>query len=179
MVFKPPRFDRTFVDDPNMGWPYLAPIDLVMFRPLRSRFILKDVKNPERFFAKEGFLLITRSGSIGRIVYATKSLERYFITDDIIRVVCREDGLVLPGYLYAYLWSWAGNALLTRDEYGMTVRHIEPEHVREIPVPIPPKDVQQKIHGLVVEAWRLREEANRLEDEAVRRLLRELRTTTA
>ena len=177
-VFHLPRFDRTFVDDERLGWPYLAPMDIVMYRPLRRRFILRDVKNPERFFVKEGWLLITCSGSVGRVVYATKSLERYFITHDIIRVVCREDGLVLPGYLYAYLWSWAGNALLTRDEYGMTVRHIEPEHVREIPVPIPPKDVQQKIHGLVVEAWRLREQANELEDKAVKLLLDELYNRT-
>ena len=164
-VFHLPRFKRTFVEDERMGWPYLAPIDLVMVRPIRRRFILRDVKEPERFFVKKGWLLITCSGAVGRVIYVTKRLEEYFITHDIIRVICGSK--VLPGYLCAYLSSWIGNVLLTKDEYGMAVRHIEPEHVREIPVPILPSDVQWEIHEMIVRAWEMRDKAIELEDKAV------------
>ena len=51
----------------------------------------------------------------------------------------------------------------------MAVRHIEPEHVRKLPVPLLPEHVQRKIHGKIVRAWKLREKANKLE-EAVKHL---------
>jgi len=174
-VFHLPRFDRTFTDEEDKGFPYLSPTDLVMFKPLRKRFILKDIKRPERFFVKEGWLLLTCSGAIGRAIYVTKSLEKYFITHDIIRIVPKSKGEVLSGFLYAYLWSWIGNALLTKDQYGMTVKHIEPEHVRQLLVPILPKNIQRKIHEKIIKAWQLREEANRLEEQAINELLKFLK----
>ena len=171
-VFNLGRFRRIWVDDPEHGWPYLSPTELLYFKQLRKRFISKKTRNAEKFFVKEGWIVLTCSGTVGRPVYVTKPLTEFFLTHDLIRIVPREPnrGGVLPGYLYAYLSSDVGKALVTRHEYGMTVPHVEPHHVREVPVPILPIELQESIHTKIVEAWRLRTRANELEDEAIREL---------
>jgi len=57
--------------------------------------------------------------------------------------------------------------LLTQNQYGAVIQHIEPEHIANIPVPIFPETKQQEIHNLIVESANLRVEANRLLEEAV------------
>ena len=64
------------------------------------------------------------------------------MTHDLIRIVLSDDAF--SGYLYAYPSTWIGKTLLTKDQYGMTVAHIEPPHVKSIPVPKLPSDIQKK-----------------------------------
>ncbi len=47
------------------------------------------------------------------------------------------------------------------------MKHIEPHHLTDLPVPIFPKELQERIHNLITEAARLREDADRLLREAI------------
>ena len=83
-----------------------------------------------------GDILITRSGSIGRIAYVTKDLARnYIISDDLIRVRVKNSDL--RAYLLVYLKSKTAKNLMLRDEYGSVQQHLQPRHIQNMPIPIP------------------------------------------
>ena len=166
-IFNKPRFKRIRVESEDYGYPYMSPTDLFYFKPLRSRFVSKKkhANMAEEFFAQEGWILLTCSGTIGRPILVTKSLTPYFYTHDLIRIVPKQD--VLVGYIYAYLCSWIGQALMKKDEYGLTVDHIEPHHIKPLPVPLLPNDVQERIHQKVMKAYEYREQFLSMESSAI------------
>jgi type I restriction enzyme S subunit len=167
-IFYPSRFRRVWVKSPEHGYPYLSPNELLYFKPLRVRFISKRTKDAPNFFAQQGWILLTRSGIIGVPIYVTEPLTKYFLSDDLIRIVPREG--IPPGYLYAYFSTSIAKALIRGQEYGMTVMHIEPEHVKPLPVPRLPHEMERRIHDKIVMAWQRRAEANELEEEAIQEL---------
>ena len=50
--------------------------------------------------------------------------------------------------------------LLLGRGYGAIIRHLEPQHIARIPVPLAPDDVQEEAHRLVTEAAEMRTEAS-------------------
>ncbi|MEM1552967.1 MAG: hypothetical protein QXH03_09925 [Candidatus Bathyarchaeia archaeon] len=162
-LFWPSRFKRIYTSDPNEGYPFLQASEALMFRPLAERWLARSkAPNAKDYFAKEGWILVTRSGTVGRCVLVGKRLAQFFLSEDLIRIVP-----TLPaGYLYAFLSSWIGQALIVKEQYGMTVTHLEPQHLARLPVPLLPDDEQQRIHEQIMQAYRLRDEANDLLDQA-------------
>jgi type I restriction enzyme, S subunit len=78
--------------------------------------------------------------------------------------------VLTEGYLYAYLSSRIGKALVSKDHYGGVVDHIEAHHVKEIPVHDIGADRMVRINEKIVKVWKPREEALELENEAIRDL---------
>lgn len=165
-IFVLDRFRRVYARDKESGWPYLSASEALDFRPTSDRYIAKDhaPKLAHLHFAKPGWLLVTASGTVGRMVVVTERLSKYFLTHDLIRIVPNESPY--GGYLYAYLLSTIGQALIGKDQYGSAIKHLEPHHLASIPVPLLPEDIQAEIHAEVMRAYALRDEANALLDEA-------------
>lgn len=109
--------------------------------------------------------MVSCSGTLGNVVYANDTFHNRLATHDLIRVVPNNKDIP-EGYLFAYLSSKYGYTLLTQSGFGGVVKHINPEHIRNIPIPIFPNEKQQEIHDLVIEATNLKVEANRLFEEA-------------
>lgn len=85
---------------------------------------------------KEGDILITRSGTIGKVTYATKNLaKKYIVSDDLVRIRVQEEEL--RAYLLAYLTSETALSLMLRDEYGSVQQHLQPRHIQEMLIPVP------------------------------------------
>jgi len=168
------RFRRVYATNRESGWPYLSASEVFAFRPASERWLAKDhaPRRADDHFAKSGWILISASGTVGRVVLATKRLEKFFLTHDLIRIVPSQSPPV--GYLYAYLSSWIGQALMTKDQYGAAIKHLEPHHLAGIPVPLLPEDEQQAIHKEIIRAYSLRDEAKSLLDEADEMLHKEL-----
>ncbi len=168
------RFRRIYATDKDAGWPYLSASETLTFRPQSDRLIAKDhaPKEAEWHFARRGWLLVSCSGSVGRITLATKRLEPYFLTHDLARLIPNQSPLA--GYLYAFLASWMGQALLSKDQYGSAIKHLETHHIAGIPIPLLPETEQRAIHDKILRAYELRDEANELLDEANQRLHQEL-----
>lgn len=165
-IFHRPRFKRLYTNK-RMGLPFLMPTDVFMF-PLKPR---KFVINPPKGLrVKKGWILLTCSGSVGRNIIATKQISECVLSHDIIRIVPKEN---LTGYLYAYLNTWIGQAYLTKDQYGATVKHIEPEHVANIPIPRIP-EIEGEIHKKIMKAHEMIEKAQELLREAERMIYTEL-----
>ncbi|HID07497.1 MAG TPA: restriction endonuclease subunit S [Armatimonadetes bacterium] len=168
------RFRRVYATNIEAGWPYLSASEVFEFRPTSDRWLAKDhaPRRADDHFARTGWILISASGTVGRTVLATKRLEKFFLTHDLLRVVPGQSPPV--GYLYAYLSSWIGQALISKDQYGSAIKHLEPHHLAGVPVPLLPGDEQQAIHDEIMRAYALRDEANGLLDEADEMLHKEL-----
>lgn len=160
-------FTRIFVKDEEHGIPYITASDMTKASVNSGKFISKkQAEKLKRLMLDSGWILISCSGTLGNVVYTNDLFKNTFATHDLIRLV-PNDKKLLSGFLYAYLASKFGYILLTQSGFGGVVKHINPEHVANIPVPIFPESKQQEIHNLIVESANLRVEANRLLEEAV------------
>lgn len=163
-VYKPPRFKRVYTTDSDKGRPYLNATEAFNLQARSDRMLLTSGLSvqADRFFAKAGNILVTRSGTVGRCRLVTDRLRPFFLSDDLLHVVP-----VLPsGYLYAFLNTRMGQILMARDKYGGTIKHLEPSHLRGLPVPLLPQDVQRTIDEQIAGVYGLRDEANGLLDKA-------------
>jgi type I restriction enzyme S subunit len=155
-----------FYDD---GEKYLTQSEVEFFLPrARKKVNINKIENPDKWKVKRGYLLVSQSGTVGRITMATKYLEQFIISPNPIRIVVDEN---IRGYIYAFLTSWFGQALIKSPQYGITVKHILPHHVANIPIPRIP-DLEEKINKKILEAHKLREEAQELLLKAEERLER-------
>ena len=90
----------------------------------------------EMLKVQEGDILISRSGTIGKVTYATKDLaENYIVSDDLVRIRVRDDNL--RAYLIAYFTSSTALSLMLLDEYGSVQQHLQPRHIQEMLIPVP------------------------------------------
>jgi type I restriction enzyme M protein len=109
-----------------------------------------------------GWILIVDSGTagklLGRVGMTTAKHEGSIGNNNLIRVIV--DDPVRQAYVFQFLRSDLGQALLLRNVYGTNQDHIEPDDVKNIPIPVPRDQMQlAKISTAVAEAMRLREEA--------------------
>jgi type I restriction enzyme, S subunit len=167
-LFNRPRFKRNYVPV-SRGLPFLPPKEVFVF-PLKIR---KGIINPpDGLTVEKNWILITCSGTVGRCIISTSAIANCILSHDLIRLIPKTDSNY--GYLYIYLNSWLGQAFLTKNQYGATVKHIEPHHVSEIPIPLVP-DLEREIHEKVLELQCLREDAQSLFLQAEELLYSELK----
>lgn len=165
-IFKGNIFKRVYVDNETNGFPFLTASDMMTAELKAGKYISKKYSDVEHLRLKKGWILISRSGTLGNTVYTNEDFEQFIGTDDLIRIE-PDDSIILSGFLYAYLSSKYGYGLLTQSGYGGVIQHIEPHHIESISVPVFPEDKQQLIHQLIVEASELRVEANKLLSKAI------------
>lgn len=165
-VFLGNIFTRVFVKDAEHGIPYIAASDMTKASIDSGKFISKNqAKKLKRLMLDSGWILISCSGTLGNVVYTNDLFKNTFATHDLIRLI-PDDKKMPSGFLYAYLASKYGYTLLTQSGFGGVVKHINPDHVANIPIPLFPESKQKEIHNLIVESANLRVEANRLLEEA-------------
>ena len=156
------RFKRTYVEE-KVGIPFILPSQITEIYPKANKFISPTTNvDIESTRVEKGQVLLTRSGTIGVVSYVSKTLENQSLSDDVIRIKTTEHS----GYVYAYLKSKVGNLLISTNNYGAVIQHIEPEHLNYIPIPNPPPILKQEIHDLIEESFKLRDESNELMDAA-------------
>lgn len=164
-LFHAGRETRQWVEDPSVGVRFLGSTDILSADlqglPLLARSQVE--KNP-RLRIHEGWTLITRTGTIGRMAYCRADMDGLACSEHVMRVV-PDSSQVLPGYLYAYLASRYGVPLVAGGTYGSIIQSIEPQHVAELPVPRLGK-LEQRAHDLVVGAAKLRTESSDLLERA-------------
>jgi len=158
------RFARTFVEK-GFGIPYLAGKDIMKIRPIDVAYLSSsETYGLEDYKMQTGWILMTCSGTLGRTCFVHKNFENWVGTHDLIRIVCKKN--FDSGYLYAFLSSDYGYNQVMRYKHGAVIDHLTPEQVEEIFIPLPSEKQQKQIGDLVRQAYDLRAEAIRLEDEA-------------
>lgn len=171
-IFTPPPLKRYFTDK-DKGTPYLMPSELFLFKPSPNKYVLKNkIPNVQRWYIRKGWLLITQSGLPGLPLIATKDLESYVISQNLIRMIPSQNQLT--GYIYAFLSSWIGQSLVTKDQYGITVEHIVPKQIAKVTIPQLPEGTQKRIHVNIMKTYELRERGREYLVQAEELLLHQL-----
>src|SRR6266567_6780003 len=163
-IFYGARFARNYIRDPERGVPFLSSSDMLLADIQGVPFLSLENTPPilmKNLVIRAGWTLISRSGTIGRTVFVRGEMEGMTASEDIIRVV-PENPTVRPGYLFAFLTSVHAQAMIKQKTYGNVIQHIEPQHIADLPVPLPDEAKQQYIHNLVVNAGQARTEASML-----------------
>ena len=133
-VRQPPRLTGTVVSR-EFGMPYLAATQIFDMRPAARRYLAIDkIPDASALAVSRGMILVTRSRTVGRATLAHAGHENVIISDDLLRVEPRRE----PhwGWLYAYLRSPQGRAMMAVAKYGHMIKHLDPGHLNSLPIPL-------------------------------------------
>ena len=93
-------------------------------------------KTAKDFEIREGWLLTTRSGTLGDTVYALPCIDKYSVSEDAIRIVLNKNSEISNKYLFAFLKSNIGKNSLLSGSYGSVILHLNEDYVGDIKVPV-------------------------------------------
>lgn len=164
-VFMPPRQSRDYIEDPEFGVPFLQGGHITSFRPVGIKIISRDWGNFGRFVIKAGWLLITRSGTIGSVAICPDEWDGWAASEHVFRIVPNAE-ICPPGYLYCCLVSDIVQMQLSAQAYGGQVDELTEDHVRNLQIPILDKVTIEKINRNVLQAVKARSKAAKLLDGA-------------
>lgn len=166
------RFKRIWLEKSDL--PIYQPSSIVDIKPIPDGYISKLTQtNVEKLKVHKGQILLTCSGTIGKATYVSETLDNKIFSHDLLRINCNEPSDA--GYIYTYLISKLGNKILLTNSYGAVITHIESEHLSTVPIPNPPNGIKSKINDLIVKSFALRDESNKLIDDATKLLINELK----
>lgn len=175
-IFNGPQFTRNYVDSAAHGIRFmtgssmqladLSDIPLLSSQDAHSRKLRHLELNA-------GMTLISCSGTIGKTVYARSEMAGIWASQDILKVQ-PDETKIHAGYLFAYLSSHFGVPLLVAGTYGGIIQHLEPEHIRSLPVPRLGQKIEKRIHDLIESAARSRDMASLNKAKAKESFLGEL-----
>lgn len=144
-IYKGERFKREDLETEATTGPdivrYYTPSALLQDRPESLKFYdLSKAEEQrrasiERHRLKRLELLVTRSGSIGRVMLTRSDHADHVGSDDLIHVDI--DDVSLRLYVFLFLKSDLGQKQMRKNEYGTIQQHLEPAHMRELLVPLP------------------------------------------
>ena len=168
-IILPGRFKRVYVEEGD-GVPFIGGKQIFELDPNNKKY-LSLTQHEDRIKGeltlRENMILITCSGTIGKVTIVPKHWEGWTANQHIIRVVPSNGEIT--GYLHAWLSSDYAYPLITRYVHGAVIDEINDTQVSEIVVPLlRDENVQREINDTVLEANRKRIEAYNLEQEALK-----------
>ena len=145
-ISRPDIFKRYYV---KKGVTFLGGADIFLATPdSEKRLSSKKTANIEALMIKEGTILLPRSGTIGNVAWAHAGHAQKLASEHVIRITPND--ILRAGYVYAFLASKYGKKLIQRYIFGSVIQHVEPPHLKLIPVPIIDKKVMDDIHDKVM-----------------------------
>lgn len=168
-IILPGRFKRVYVDEKH-GIPFIGGKEILELDPRGEKFLsLKH--HGERITNEstlhENMILVTRSGTIGKVNIVPHHWEGWAGSEHILRAI--PSSLNIAGYLYAWLSSEWALPLIRRHTYGAVVFEIDQYQLGEVPVPMPKNtSLIGEINTLVLDANKLRYLAFKKEEEALK-----------
>ena len=149
---------------------FIGSSEMLDIYPRPVKFMV-DGEKVHDLHIKEGTVLLSRSGTIGNVTFVNKTLSKFLVSEHAIRLECTDNS----GYVYTFLKTKIGKKLVCSNIYGAVIQQIEPAHLTMVPVPDAPKEIKERIHNLIVESFKLRDESNELIDQATALLIDELK----
>ena len=156
-VFMPNRFKRVYVE-PEYGLPFLQGSHVIHFQAAGLKYLSREYDEIDNLLVKAGWLLVTRSGTVGRVTVCPDEWDGWPATEDIIRVV--PDAKQCPcGYLCSFLASPLGRVQLTSQMHGAVVDHLTEGQVRNILIPLPNSRTIRKIDSIMKRGMSMKSQA--------------------
>lgn len=166
------RFKRIWLESSDL--PIYQPSSILDINPSPDGFISHKTKaNFDALRVHKGQILLTCSGTVGKVALVSDTLDNKIFSHDLIRIDVKNPEDI--GFIYAFLRSKIGSTILQTNSYGAVIQHIEPEHLSEIPVPNPDSGIKVRINDLILRSFELRDKSNKLIDEATSLLIDELK----
>ncbi len=163
-------FKRTYVESKEDGITFLGSNDILQLNPKSEKYLSKEVHKKlieKELRIKENMILISCRGTIGNVVLAPKYFENFALSDNAIKIELQSNELV--GYVFLFLNSDYGKALIKRETTGSVIDLIDPHHLTDIQIPLlHNKDKQKEINDLVLKANNIRTIAFEKEQEGIR-----------
>ncbi|MCB1658925.1 MAG: hypothetical protein KDI39_11920 [Pseudomonadales bacterium] len=163
------RFKRVYVEE-KQGVPFLGGKEILELDPRGEKYLsLKHhgERITEQLTLDENMILITCSGTIGKVNIVPKHWQGWAGSQHILRAV--PSNAEWAGYLYAWLSSEWALPLIRRFTYGAVVFEIDQYHLAQVPVPIlADTNTMKEINILALRAHQLRYQAFQKEQEALR-----------
>jgi type I restriction enzyme S subunit len=173
-VVLPSRFRRTYVratfGRPLVGGKYIGTLD-----PRNDKHIILDgltEANRAAIPASVGQILVTRSGTVGKLMLVPAHWEGWALSDHIIRINAVDK--TMAAYIYAWLSSETGRMQVQRQIYGSVVDELDVDQLSSVLVPVPTSEELENISNRVnggVERW---SRASAAESEALTIMEQEL-----
>ena len=155
-----PRAKRNYLPT---GIPFIGSSEMLEVKPNPTKFVDKSFL--DNYGVKRGQVLLSCSGTIGRTSFVNRTLEGYCVSQHALKITAN-----YAGYVYAYLSSEVGRNIVKSFTYGAVIDEIEPEHLKNLPIPNAPEEIKRSIHESVIASYDLRDQSNDLIDEAQRLL---------
>jgi hypothetical protein len=168
-IFYGLRANRVYVSKKDHAIPFLTGASIMQTDLNNTKLVSKKYSPAiDDMTIKEGWVMITRSGTVGQTAWSNKLHAGKYGSEDIIRVVPSDS--TKGGVLYAFLASSYGQSLLTQGSFGAVIKHIEPDFVGSLPIPNFLDSFQKEVDDLIQESAKLREQAAAKLDEAKKML---------
>lgn len=173
----PGMFTRIWAKDEKHGVPYINATDLMSYFalgvPAQERFLsyASDVKM-DKLIIREGMILISCSGTIGRVFDVPKALDGAAGTHDIVRIIPHNPAH--RGFLRAYLTSSLAQIQILSHTHGGQIDHVTDQQVASCLVPVLPPASMERISEVANEADAMRSQSLTLLQGAVDGLERDI-----
>jgi type I restriction enzyme, S subunit len=169
-IFIPGRFARTYVDKEH-GIPFLQGSHIVHFQPADLKYVSPAVhKKIAKWIIRKDWILVTRSGTVGRVAVAPESWDGWAASEHILRIIPKAE--YPAGYIYAFLSSPIGQAQLTAQIYGAVVDELTEDQTRSVLVPVASNASEREqieaISDLSAKAVKKWQEASTLAAESIK-----------
>lgn len=158
----PGQFARVWAQDQEHGSPYLNATDLLSLfaygLPSKGMRYLSPISDVdfEALIIRLNMLLVTCSGTIGRVYHVPQRLDGWAATHDLIRIVPDQS---LSGYLYAWCLTPTARVQIRNPTHGAQIDHITDDQLSEVQVPMLPPARIRAINDEVLQALQEREKA--------------------
>lgn len=152
-VFHPMLFGKKQLKGlETKGNPLYKSSSMMKMKPETDFWLsLKKTDVYSKLQVKEGWVLISRTGTVGNVVRINASMNNVFIDDHMIRVKPKQE---YSGLVYIYLKSFYGQKLIEFQKYGSVQEVINSEYIERIPIPLRlfEKDVLDELNKNVASA---------------------------
>lgn len=145
-IFYPGRFARNYVGSETDSIPFLGGTNITQLLLRTEKRISTNSHKIEELKVRQGWILITRSGSVGIVSTVPPAWDGYAFSEHVIRIVPNDEKLQRE-YLFAFLKTKFAQELIARGVYGSVIDEITPEYIGKLEVPIP-KD-KEKLEQVV------------------------------
>lgn len=118
---------------PAFGTPFLAATQVFDVRPVPRKWLsLNRTADYAQRFIKDGTIVLTCSGSVGRATLIHESTKDLLISHDLLRVEARQPEWW--GWIYAYLRAPTVRSMMEAARYGHIIKHLETHHLDGLPI---------------------------------------------
>lgn len=161
-ISRPGIAKRMYVKD---GITFLGGTDLFLSIPDSDKKLSKKAPNLDEYLIQEGWILLPRSGTIGDVVFTNEQHAQKLVSEDVVRII--PNNILRRGFVFSFLSSKIGKALIQRPIFGSVIQHVEPPLLSVIPIPVFEEDEMEKIASLAEKHRECWGKAAKMELEAI------------